>query len=182
MSKVLVLLLFVGSIGLAGWEFHDYSNSGEEISVHPLQGNSGEVGGLRLTSVMSPVRVLVTVDYEINIQDETNNAYEYVVEVLDPLGRKVGNADGSHVVKREDQGPNYEASRMTHIADTFDVITDGLYQANWSLKQKKANIRGASLKFRRNVRSLNWSVMALAGGCFLLGWVVVFSKIRNRKN
>lgn len=175
MKKFLSLLLFLGGMALAGWEFHGYATSGEEIESKKLAGTTGQVRTVKLSFEMSPVRLILSVDYKIFLRDQINKAYRYEAELVAPSGMAVLQASNTHSVKKEDRGNGYDNGDLNHILGTFEVQEEGVYTLNWLVKKQQADIRNIGFSLRSNVRSLHWPTMALAGGIFLLGFVVVIA-------
>ncbi len=181
MKKYLALVLFMGSVGLAGWTFHDYASSGEAVLDRPLIGKEGTLSDVRLDPTMSPARAFLAVDYEIYIQDVTNDAYSFDVSLKGDAGQVLFSKTGYHSVKKDDRGSPRETSEMNHILASFDVPASGLYELHWSVRPQKAKIRGVSFKVRRNVAALNTPMLFLAGGCFVLGILMITSSLKRRR-
>ncbi len=181
MKKYLALVLFIGSMGLAGWTFHEYSSSGEAVLTLELKEKEGALYDLKLDPAMSPARAFLSVDYEIYIQDVSNDAYSFEVSLKGPAGQILFSETHHHSVKKDDRGSPRETSEMNHILATFDVPASGLYELNWSVQPRKATVQGIAFKVRRNVAALNSHMLMLAGGCFLLGVLVIASSLKRRR-
>jgi len=179
MYKILVLFLFLVSVVSFGWGMHNYAASGDEIVSKPLTGTEGEELLPSLTKDMSPVRVFLQVSSEINIQDETNEAYRYEIDILDPLGRHVAGDKRTQTEKKEDQGSGFEKNKDNHVIDTFPVEESGQYRMAWKVIPKRAEITSIAYSLRRNVEGVNIPLMVFAGACFILGWIVLFFGRRN---
>ncbi|MBE7635223.1 hypothetical protein GUA87_00070 [Sneathiella sp. P13V-1] len=173
MYKFLVIILFVLSVGVFGWTMHSYATSGEEIVSKRLQGPSGEDVIVGLDKSMSPVRIIFNVKSEMHAQDTTNPAYKYDVKLLDPVGTIVGSEARTQSEKKSDQGPSFERNNQNHIITTVNVDIDGDYRLQWKISPKKAKITGIGYSVRKNVEGMNIPFMLLAGGCFVLGWIVL---------
>ncbi|MCG8494343.1 MAG: hypothetical protein MI743_22230 [Sneathiellales bacterium] len=175
MKKFLSLLLFLGGIALAGWEFHGYATSGDEIENKNLSGAEGQMQTVHLSSEMSPVRLILSVDYKIYLRDQINDAYRYDVRLISPSGVTVVQEKNTHSVKKEDRGNGYDTGDLNHILGAFQVREEGVYTLNWLVRKQQAEIRKIGFSLRNNVRALHWPTMALAGGIFLLGLITVFA-------
>ena len=169
MYKFLVGLMFLVSVILFGWEMNRYAASGQEISTIPLQSPEGQISNVFLKAEMSPVRVILGVDYEINLQSGTNKAYDYVVNLTDQTGKSYAFEDRTQTDQLSDQGSSFENTKMNHIVGTFDIFADGVYEVNWKLSPKRAKINHSEIQLRRNVSDLNYAMMIGAGVFFVLG-------------
>lgn len=174
MYKFLVIFLFLIAAISFGWAMHKYASSGEEIIAKPLTGMYGEEIIPQLTMNMSPVRIFLEVNSEINVQDVTNTAYVYEVEIIDPTGHPVVEERHTQTEKKEDQGPSFEKNRQSHIVDTFTVEESGDYRVLWKVMPKRAKVTSVAYSVRRNVEGMNIPLMVFAGACFVLGWIVLF--------
>ncbi|WP_169567622.1 hypothetical protein [Sneathiella limimaris] len=179
MKKALILVLFVVSAGLFGWEMNRYATSGTEITSIPLSANTGTIDNLILTPEMSKTRLILSISYEVNLQEGLNRLYTYQVALRDQGGQLVAEEDRTHEKSLGDQGSAYEANSQNHIISSFDVPVTGSYQVSWDLNPKKASIKEATLKVRRNVSDLNIPILVISGILFALGWVLIFISRRS---
>jgi hypothetical protein len=180
MQKTLVLILFLASLGIFGFSMYKYTSSGVEVFAADLAGKAGQFQTPALDPAMSPARLFVQIKGEMHVQDVSADAYKYVVTVIAPDG--VGQLQGIHTQseKKTDQGPSFERLSNNHVVGTFDVLQSGVYVINWKVSPKKADIKSVSVLLRRNVVGMDIPMMALAGFCFVLGWIVLFMGRRKR--
>lgn len=179
MKKSLVLILFVVSIVAAGWAINDYATSGEQVVEIPLKSQVGSVNSLFLDPSMSPARAFLKVQYEVYVQDMSNNVYLYDVEIKDPAGTTVVAEKHIHSAKQEDKGSSLEKSTMRHVLGTFDIVDRGTYSFEWLVQPKKGKLKEMSFELRRNVEGINIPLLVFAALCFLMGWIVLLSARRN---
>ncbi|MBO6826718.1 MAG: hypothetical protein JJ879_11000 [Sneathiella sp.] len=174
MYRFLVIVLFLISAVSFGWAMHKYASSGEEVISKPLKGLYGNEILPSLTLDMSPVRVFLEVKSEINVQDVSNPAYAYEIDIIDPVGRRVGGEARTQTEKKEDTGSSFEKNTLNHVIDTFEITESGQFVMNWKLMPKRAKIISIGYSLRKNVEGMNIPLMIFAGGCFVLGWIVLF--------
>ncbi|MEP4192707.1 MAG: hypothetical protein ABJN51_16585, partial [Sneathiella sp.] len=169
------------AVVLAGWTFNDYAASGEPIMSAPLTGSAGTLANIELRPSQAPARAFLIVDYEINVQDETNDAYTYMLSLKGPAGQDLLQATQTHAVKKQDQGASYEQLEEKHILGTFAIPQQGIHTLDWSVEANKAMVRSVTFELRGNVSDLNSSLLLLSGGLFLLGVIVVVSGLKRKR-
>ncbi|WP_025898037.1 hypothetical protein [Sneathiella glossodoripedis] len=178
MYKFLIGFSFLISAVLFGWEMNRYATSGIEIAAIPVQGNEGSISNLYLKGEMAPVRLLLVVDYEIELQQGSNTAYEYELSLAAQGEAVFMQESGVQMDQHSDQGSSIEDKNSSHIIGTFSPLHDGAYEVVWSLSPKDAQISRATVKLRRNVSELNISWMLGAGFFFILGGSLLFLRSR----
>lgn len=169
MRKILIGLFFGVAVLLVAWELQRYASSGTEFTSIPLSGTEEDTAFVNLREDMSPVRVILSVDYEIELQQGTNPAYGYRVEVLSLPAEPLISSDQIHIEQHADQGSGFEIKTESHVIGTFTVPANGSYEIRWELAPKKAVISGARLAFRQQVSPLNIFILIAAGLCFVFG-------------
>ncbi len=173
MRKILIGLFFGAAILLVAWEMQRYASSGTEYASIPLLGTEEDTAFINLQEDMSPVRAILSVSYEIHLQQGANTAYGYQVEVLDLVNEPIISSDQIHVEQYADQGSGFDVKTENHIIGTFEVPANGSYVVRWKLDPKEAKISAAGLTFRQQVSPLNISVLIIAGLCFVCGGAVL---------
>ena len=173
MRKILVLLLFVASMALFGSTINAYFTSGEEVMSVPVQGRLGALDPIILNPGMSPVRIILNIQSEMHIQDTTNDAYQFQVDVKDRADTQLFSFTGTHSEKKEDEGSEFRRITQNHVVGTFDIPLQGPYSVDWRVDPKRANITSIMVSVRRNVEGLNIPLIAIAGLCFVLAWTVL---------
>ena len=174
MHKFLVMFLFVVSIGLFGWTFYAYTSSGEEVAKIPVSGLSGTVVSPELEPGMSPVRLFMNVDYEAHLEATSQPMYSYEVAMTNPGGDTIIEEQQLYQDQESDQGPTFDRKSLSHVIGTASLEQFGTYKISWQIVPKKAKVNGVSISLRRNVEGLNIPLAAVAGFCFLMGWIVLF--------
>lgn len=175
MRKYIVLMLFVGSIGLFAWSINQYATSGEEISSTALTRGQSVLPPVHLDVSMSPVRVILGVSYEMQVTDGQSDAYRYRVNIKDPASTEVIAVQHTQSEKKEDQESSFQQKNSNHIVGTFPVNQSGAYLIEWNLWTKKAKVTAISLQLRRNAEPMDWVQMTIAGVLFALGWLVLLT-------
>jgi hypothetical protein len=178
MYKFLVGFCFLASVFLFGWEMNRYVTSGTEISAIPLQSSEGEISNIYLKAEMAPVRIILTVTYEIDLQSGANKAYDYEVNLRDQTGKSYVLDDRSQTDQLSDQGSSFEVNSHDHIIGTFEPLVDGSYDITWKINAHKANIKQSALKLRRNVSELKILWMIGAGLFFAAGVALLIGRSR----
>ncbi|MEH6476096.1 MAG: hypothetical protein V7727_10420 [Sneathiella sp.] len=173
MRKILVLLLFVTSMVLFGSTINAYFTSGEEVISVPVQGRLGTLDPILLNPGMSPVRIILNIRSEMHIQDNTNDAYQFQVDVKDRANTQLFSFTGAHSEKKDDKGSEFRRITQNHVVGTFDIPGQGPYLVDWRLDPKRANITSIKVSIRRNVEGLNIPLIVIAGLCFVLAWAVL---------
>ncbi len=176
MYKILVGLCFLISVLLFGWEMNRYATSGTEISSIPLQSPEGEISNIYLKAEMAPVRVILSVNYEIDLQSGSNKAYDYAVNLHDQAGKSYILEDRTHTDQLSDQGSSYEVNSNNHIIGTFEPLVDGAYSISWKIAANQASIKNSAIKLRRNVSDLKILWMVGAGVFFAAGVVLLIGR------
>ncbi|GLQ05572.1 hypothetical protein [Sneathiella chinensis] len=176
MRKVGVLVLLLVSVGMAGLAFHQYETSGREVVRFPIAGaGEGAAPPVMLSRAQSPVRVILSVRYRVDLVADQNEAYGYQVSVKGPAGRTVLSGDGRNVVSREDRGSGFVTDRQNHVIGTFPVETEGAYLAEWSLSPRSGQVLEARLMVRENVAPISISKLTVAAICFVLAGLMLFA-------
>ena len=170
MRKLLIGLFFSVGVLLVAWEMQRYASSGTEFMSIPLSGTEGDTAFVNLREDMSPVRAILSVDYEIHLEQGANPAYGYRVEVLSLATDPLISSDQIHLEQYADQGSGFEIKTESHVIGTFTVPANGNYEVRWQLDPKKAVISDARLAFRQQVSPLNISILIAAGVCFAVGF------------
>lgn len=181
MQKVLYFICFGASIALFGWTLNDYATSGEQVFETTLEDKSGSLKPVMLDPSMSPMRLLLKVQYEITLRDLTNNTYVFDAEVKDPAGDVILSGHGAPSKKKDDKGSITERNSQNHVVGSFDVVEGGAFLLSWNVKEKRATINGMSMELRRNVSDLNVINLSVAGLLFVLGWIIIFTGRRKTK-
>jgi len=174
MQKGLMIFFFLAAIGLFGWAMNDYASSGEEVLSKPLAGGEGRMTVGPLDHRMSPVRVFLSVDGEIDLINENNDAYIYTISFKDREGQVVLGEKHTHSEKRSDRASGFETFSNNHIIGTAEITRQGHYNLDWKISPMRATLTGYAISIRRNVEGLNVPMVIAAGICFVLGWVTIF--------
>ena len=173
MRKILIGLFLGVAVLLVAWEMQRYISSGSEYTSIPLSGAAEDTVLINLREDMSPVRVILSVNYEFDLQQGSNPAYGYRVEILDLAEKSLVLSDQTHLEQSADQGSGFAVNTENHVIGTFLVPANGNYEIHWKLVPQQATISDASLTFRQQVSPLNISVLIAAGLCFVIGWTVL---------
>ncbi len=181
MKKYLALVLLAAAVVLAGWTFNEYAASGERVMSAPLTEATGTRANIELRPSQAPMRAFLIVDYEINVQDESNDAYTYTLSLKGPAGQNLLQAAQTHTVKKQDQGASYEELEEKHILGTFAILQQGVHTLDWPVEANKAMVRSVTFELRGNVSDLNSSLLLLSGGLFLLGIIMVVSDLKRKR-
>jgi hypothetical protein len=178
--KSIVLLLFVIAILSFGWTGFDYAKSGEVLRTLDLEGERGATSAFELDPSFSPLRLLLDVDYTIQLETGDVTAFEYEFNLLGPGGQNVLTVNGRQLDKSEDATPTYETKSYAEVLKTFAVAEAGMYVLDWRLSEIAANISRKSIVLRQNVRPLQVSYLIVGGACFALGILILVSGRRRR--
>ena len=170
MRRILIGLFFCVGVLLVAWEMQRYASSGTEFTSIPLSGTEEGTVFINLREDMSPVRLVLSVDYEIHLEQGANPAYGYRVEVLSLAMESLISSDQIHLEQYADQGSGYEINTENHVIGAFAVPANGNYEVRWQLDPKKAVISDAVLAFRQQVSPLNVFILIAAGLCFAVGF------------
>jgi|GEM_PF-2126106 len=174
MQKLLFIVFFVGSLGLFGWTLNDYATSGEQVFNAPLTTHAGALQPVQLDPSMSPMRLLLKVQYEVVLRDLTNHTYVFDIEVKNPAGDIILSEQGNPSEKKSDKGSVTQRNTQNHVIGSFDVLEDGAFLIDWKIEAKRATIKQMSIELRRNVSDLNILNLAIAGVLFVFGVIVIF--------
>lgn len=150
-----------------------YATSGQEFNRISLQSPEGQLSNIFLKAEMSPVRVILGVGYEINLQSGANKAYDYEINLTDQTGKSYAFDNRMHSDQLSDQGASFETMENNHTIGTFNIFADGVYEVSWKLSAERAKIKHSEIQLRRNVSELDYVRVVGAGIFFLLGMVLL---------
>ncbi|MEH6525888.1 MAG: hypothetical protein V7723_07415 [Sneathiella sp.] len=180
MPKILPFIIIVSAFGLFGWAGYDYVESGEEAGVINLPGKTGSSNLINLDPSMSPMRVLLKVDYEIDLLEADNKAFEYGVILKSTNSGALFDVMGAQRIKREGNTPEFDSNTALIVLATFDIPTAGAYIFDWEVDDQEAKISDQWIVMRRNVRPAPWPLVILGVVCFVLG--IISLRYRQRRS
>ncbi|USG62059.1 hypothetical protein NBZ79_03610 [Sneathiella marina] len=169
MPRILPFIIFAISFGLLGWAGYDYIESGVETGVIQMTGEVGRSNPINLEPSMSPMRVLLKVEYNIELLETDNKAFEYDIVLRDAGGDVLFDTAGEHRDKREDNTPEYATKSSLIVLATKDISTAGAHIIDWKILPQKATILAQTIILRGNVRPAQWPLVILGAVAFVLG-------------
>ena len=177
-SKKTAVVLIILSLIPLGMSLQAVFFSGSELKVFPLEGRNAKTEAVQVTSDMSPMRLLITMDYGSKGFSTIQRYIEYSVTARAQdegmLWQETGRASVT--------GDSKIISDQTHYASlqTFDINHPDTIQFEYKIDEANLRYKGGYLTLKRNVARHNLSITVIGVILLVMGIFIFVSTQKKR--
>ena len=170
-NKVAITLILISLLPV-GMTLQAIFLSGSQVAELPLTSRDDKTEVISLEPDMSPLRLLITMDYGSKAFSTVQRHIKYVVSALDGDGRTLWTENGRASVS----GDSKVVSNQTHYSSlqTFDIDMPTEVQFKYKIEEANLRYKGGHLTLKRNVTRHSWA-LTIAGLIMLVSGILIFA-------